>query len=100
MRRIAGEFLRLPLGGFEYSVQWVDDLKKEDGTECYGMQDSNDLTIQLDIDMVGDRAMCTLLHECIHAVSDEAGLRLPEAKVRALESGLYQMLKTLLPKDL
>jgi hypothetical protein len=96
MKRKPGKFMKLPLGGFEYTVLWVDDLKDEAGARCFGMQSSADRTIELDMDMEPDQAVSTLLHECMHAVSCVYGLNLSEIKVRCLEVGLFQMLGSLL----
>jgi hypothetical protein len=38
-----------------------------------------------------EQEQSTLLHECIHAVSDSLGLGLTEKQVQGLETGLYDL---------
>jgi hypothetical protein len=38
-----------------------------------------------------EQEQSTLLHECIHAISDSLGLNLTEKQVQGLETGLYDL---------
>lgn len=38
-----------------------------------------------------EQEQSTLLHECIHAISDSLGLGLTERQVQGLEAGLYDL---------
>jgi len=38
-----------------------------------------------------EQEQSTLLHECIHAISDSLGLGLTEKQVQGLETGLYDL---------
>jgi len=38
-----------------------------------------------------EQEQSTLLHECIHAISDSLGLGLSEKQVQGLETGLYDL---------
>lgn len=49
--------------------------------------------IDLNANMVADAIRSTLLHEAIHAIDDRAAIGLEERQVRALEGGLFALLR-------
>ncbi len=62
-------------------------LKKDDIGEC----DFEKQTITIKDGLKKEQEKSTLLHECIHAISDTLGLGLSEKQVLGLEAGLYDL---------
>jgi hypothetical protein len=77
---------RLRLMGKRWSVTYCQMPKDELG-EC----DLERQAIKLKEAMKLEQEQSTLLHECIHAVSDSLGLGLTERQVQGLETGLYDL---------
>jgi hypothetical protein len=77
---------RLRLMGKSWSVTYCVMPKDELG-EC----DLERQAIKLKEAMKLEQEQSTLLHECIHAVSDSLGLGLTERQVQGLETGLYDL---------
>lgn len=78
--------LRLRLMGKRWSVTYCGMPKDELG-EC----DLERQSIKLKDGMKTEQEQSTLLHECIHAISDSLGLGLTEKQVQGLETGLYDL---------
>jgi hypothetical protein len=77
---------RLRLLGKRWTVTYCAMPKDELG-EC----DLERQAIKLKDGMKTEQEQSTLLHECIHAVSDSLGLGLTEKQVQGLETGLYDL---------
>ena len=85
-----GQAFVLNLAGYKVTVEWRADL--QDYAECSGRWDPNKRTIELDAGLSPTESKETLIHECVHAISDLYALDLEEATVRILGLGLHQML--------
>ena len=89
-RMTPGHAFTLNLAGYRVNVEWRKGL--EDYAECAGRWDPDKRLIELDADLTPTEAKETLIHECVHAVSDLYDLDLEESQVRILGLGLHQML--------
>lgn len=72
--------------GKRWTVEYKAMVKDEMG-EC-DLENQN-LTIKEGIPAEQEKS--TLLHECIHAISDSLGLNLSEKQVQGLETGLFDL---------
>ena len=77
---------RIRLLGKRWTVAYGDMGKDELG-EC----DIENQAIKLKDGLKPEQEQSTLLHECIHAISDSLGLGLTEKQVQGLETGLYDL---------
>ena len=78
--------VRLRLLGKRWSVTYKT-LEKDDLGEC----DLEHQAIAIKEGLKAEQEQSTLLHECIHAISDSLGLGLTEKQVQGLETGLYDL---------
>jgi hypothetical protein len=79
---------KVKLLGKKWTVLYKAALDtKDDIGEC----DLEHQTISLKDGMKAEQEQSTLLHECIHAISDSLGLGLTEKQVQGLETGLYDL---------
>jgi hypothetical protein len=76
----------LKLLGKKWTVTYCVMPKEELG-EC----DLEHQAIKLKEGLKLEQEQSTLLHECIHAISDSLGLGLTERQVQGLETGLYDL---------
>lgn len=81
-----------------YHVRWVKDLMKTE--KLYGDVDYETRVIRIDADIPADEAQDTLIHECIHAISEAFDLGISEMKTRILGTALQCMLQDALLKDI
>ena len=77
---------RIRLMGKRWSVSYGEMPKDELG-EC----DLENQAIKLKDGLKPEQEQSTLLHECIHAISDSLGLGLTEKQVQGLETGLFDL---------
>ncbi len=77
---------RIRLLGKRWSVAYEPMTKDELG-EC----DLEKQHITVKDGLKTEQEQSTLLHECIHAISDSLGLGLTEKQVQGLETGLYDL---------
>ena len=78
---------RLRILGKRWSVTYkLLDAKDELG-EC----DLENQAIAIKDGLKPEQEQSTLLHECIHAISDSLGLGLTEKQVQGLETGLFDL---------
>jgi hypothetical protein len=79
----------LKILGKKWSVEYVTDkpLEKDE----MGLCDIEAQTIHVKDRLKAEQEGSTLLHECIHAISDSLGLSLTEKQVQGLETGLYDL---------
>lgn len=89
--------MKTHLCGHEWAVLLVQNLRTEDGQPCYGTCHQLSKVIEIESGHSDSVTWETALHEFVHAVSDEFGLGLSEAKVELLGKGLQQMLAPWLP---
>ena len=61
--------------------------EKDDLGEC----DLEKQTLTIKDGMKLEQEQSTVLHECIHAISDSLGLNLTERQVQGLETGIYDL---------
>ena len=79
---------KLKLLGKKWAVSYKRQLDAKDEIgEC----DLEHQAIALKDGMKLEQEQSTLLHECIHAISDSLGLGLTEKQVQGLETGLYDL---------
>ena len=78
---------KLKLLGKKWSVSYRPLEAKDELGEC----DLEHQAIALKDGMKLEQEQSTLLHECIHAISDSLGLGLTEKQVQGLETGLYDL---------
>ena len=89
---------KLKIGGHVVKVVHMDDLILEDGTELLGAASGGENTILLARHANGrvvqeSTEEETFLHEIMHIVTDNAGMRLKEHQVNAIAAGLHQVLR-------
>lgn len=77
---------KIKLLGKRWSVAYCEMPKDELG-EC----DLEAQAIKVKEGLKPEQEQSTLLHECIHAISDSLGLNLSEKQVQGLETGLYDL---------
>lgn len=78
---------RLRLLGKRWSVTYGQLAAKDELGEC----DLENQAITIKEGLKPEQEQSTLLHECIHAISDSLGLGLTEKQVQGLETGLYDL---------
>jgi hypothetical protein len=80
------------------AVAGVDAMKRPEKVKLLGKKwtvlykaalDNQHLTVK--DGLKPEQEQSTLLHECIHAISDSLGLGLTEKQVQGLETGLYDL---------
>ena len=79
----------LKILGKKWTVEYVSDLPLE--KDEMGQCDLEAQAIHVKDKLKGEQEGSTLLHECIHAISDSLGLNLSEKQVQGLETGLYDL---------
>jgi hypothetical protein len=77
---------RLRLLGKRWTVSYAP-LQKDELGEC----DLEHQSMTVKDGLKPEQEQSTLLHECIHAISDSLGLGLTEKQVQGLEAGLYDL---------
>jgi hypothetical protein len=78
---------RLRLLGKRWSVTYGALPAKDELGEC----DLENQAITIKEGLKLEQEQSTLLHECIHAISDSLGLGLSEKQVQGLETGLFDL---------
>jgi hypothetical protein len=73
--------------------KWSVDYVKNDplGKDEMGLCDLEAQSIHVKDGIKTEQEASTLLHECIHAISDSLGLGLTEKQVQGLETGLFDL---------
>ena len=61
------------------------------GKDEMGLCDLEAQAIHVKDGLKAEQEGSTVLHECIHAISDSLGLNLSEKQVQGLETGLYDL---------
>lgn len=77
---------RIRLLGKKWTVSYEQLAKDE-----LGESDLENQAIKVKDGMKPEQEQSTVLHECIHAISDTLGLGLTERQVQGLETGLYDL---------
>jgi hypothetical protein len=77
--------------GMKIKITYFDSSCRADNT--MGRSDEKNGIISLCKDMPNDVAEQTLLHECIHLISDNVAAGLTEKQVTAISAGLYSFIK-------
>jgi hypothetical protein len=79
----------LKILGKKWTVEYVSNvpLEKDEMGQC----DLEAQAIHVKDKLKSEQEGSTLLHECIHAISDTLGLSLSEKQVQGLEAGLYDL---------
>lgn len=76
--------------GKDYQIEWgATDL----GEGVMGDHSQSELKIRVRGGMPHDEERETLLHELIHAVDEQLGIRMTEKRVRMLSVGVYALLR-------
>lgn len=78
---------RIRLLGKRWTVTYGQLPAKDEMGEC----DLENQSITVKEGLKPEQEQSTLLHECIHAISDSLGLGLTEKMVQGLETGLYDL---------
>jgi len=73
----------------KWSVDYVKSEPLEKGD--IGCCDLENQAIHVKEGLSPEQERSTLLHECIHAISDSLGLGLSEKQVQGLETGLFDL---------
>jgi len=73
----------------KWSVDYVKSAPLEQ--DEMGICDLENQAIHVKEGLSPEQERSTLLHECIHAISDSLGLGLTEKQVQGLESGLFDL---------
>ena len=86
--------MRLRIGAHDYTVRYVRDLQNAEGSRLWGLCDSDAMTISLcdTLRKKPTKRIATVLHEAIHAIEEQRGLRLHEREVKVLGEALAQLL--------
>ena len=84
--------MKIMLGYQEIEIEEVEDLKHEDGEWVEGLWDAAKGKIRINAGMPDDQWVDTLVHECMHAISDIYGLDLDHSAIHTIAVGLTQML--------
>jgi hypothetical protein len=95
--------ITLNLCGYKVEVHRLDDVKSDDGDDCFGTEEllgDEGYKLCIGSHLGGQRLTETLLHESMHAISDLLDLGLSEQQVRALGVGLSNMWQGRLTLDL
>lgn len=73
--------------------KWTVDYVKTEplGKDELGLCDLETQAIHVKDGLKAEQEGSTLLHECIHAISDSLGLGLSEKQVQGLETGLFDL---------
>ena len=78
--------MKLKILGKKWTV-----IHKELDKDHIGESDLETQTITIKPGLKAEQETSTLLHECIHAISDSLGLGLTEKQVQGLETGLFDL---------
>lgn len=76
--------------GKKYTVKYVGG--KPLGSDELGVCDPDKHTLSIRSKLVPEQTLSTLLHECLHAISDAVEINLSEKQVKKLETGVYDLL--------
>ena len=80
---------KLKILGKKWTVDYVKDAPLE--KDEMGICELEAQAIHIKDGLKSEQEGSTLLHECIHAISDSLGLGLSEKQVQGLETGLYDL---------
>jgi len=80
---------KLQILGKKWTVEYVSGLPLE--KDELGQCDLEAQAIHVKDKLKQEQESSTLLHECIHAISDTLGLALTEKQVQGLEAGLFDL---------
>lgn len=83
----------IKVGPFTYTVETVLDLRSPEGVGCWGYLASSKHIIQIEQEMIPERAYVALWHEVLHAVDDGYLLGLGEQGVGTLGMVIVQLLQ-------
>jgi hypothetical protein len=81
---------RLRLLGKKWTVTYGPLAHKDE----LGEEDLENQHITIKDGLKHEQEASTLLHECVHAISDSLGLGLTEKQVQGLETGLFDLNKS------
>lgn len=71
--------------------RWTVTYRPLDAKDELGEMDLENQAIGIKDGLKLEQEQSTVLHECIHAISDSLGLGLTEKQVQGLEAGLYDL---------
>lgn len=87
---------KIKIGPFTFKVNHVLDLREENGQRLHGRHDSVFKVIDIEKKQCEQMKKETLIHECLHAMIDVAGLDfkgLEEAYVTAMSPIIFGWIK-------
>lgn len=82
--------------GKPWMVQWVQDLRDQDGTPCHGLAKYDERTICLDLALKGRSKVNVFLHELFHAALHEQGIQRGDRLTLQREEDLCDLFSALL----
>jgi hypothetical protein len=82
----------IKIGPIRYKVSYVHDLRDDVG-KLDGRISHTQAEIEVDDSMNEQTAAQTLLHEAVHAIELQTGIRLEEPQVDALAYSLFQLMR-------
>jgi Zn-dependent peptidase ImmA (M78 family) len=92
---------KVRIGPSLWSIQFIPDLKDDDGTPVHGMTYFDNRLIEINSSLSQSEQQAALFHEYIHAALYESGMQwvlgdnndLIEGLTRALEHNLWPLVK-------
>lgn len=82
----------LMCGGDEIKVEFLPNLREENGTLLYGQFEEKSRTIRINTDFDERAQMETLLHELLHYIEKEFDLEIDETIIRLCSHNLYSVI--------
>jgi len=83
---------RIKIISKRFTINYVPEGTEDLSEEKMGLCDTLNQTIWIQNDLKEDTQRETLLHEILHAISDEMGLNLAEAQVAGIAIGVLAVL--------
>tara|TARA_R110002051_G_scaffold318947_1_gene402150 strand:+ start:1967 stop:2287 length:321 start_codon:yes stop_codon:yes gene_type:complete len=83
--------MRIVIGGHEYEVIFTDLQHEDSSKELYGRHEVKDNIIYINKNIHKSRQQETLIHEILHAIHFNCGLKHNEGYIDALSNGLFQL---------
>ena len=82
----------MKIGGHRYKINFVNDMKLDDGSTILGMHDTKNCNINITKDMALSRKKETLIHETLHVILTNAGFQeQDEHYIDTIANGLLQL---------
>lgn len=86
--------MNVKVGGKSFEVEFVDNWEKDGENSDGAMGQVFQRELKIKINSNWDKwNKETLLHEIVHVISDDRGLKLAEKQVEQFTNGLYQVMK-------